>query len=292
MFSSWKTLGKMIYVLSSRNPKIFDSKGCSHLFLSPFFSFSGKDKSKDSPKDESAETKIIPLKTESEKFRAKKEQKLPEIRKSISQKTGRKFPNCKLLIQILKKEKYCTENGLPKYVKIGTVSKENNQNLVNTNNDLTTSSMTSLSDTSTTKILFPGKVRTERLFITCARLCRVIYWPDKEKIKNTHIKLMYDQEIGLGDRYFKRKRSNGHQKDSFYLYDEADMDKKELKKEHRSNDLRYSVTVSESGYMFVCYRGTTTIKNWTWLNKSFSLLIKFSRNFLNILKSIPHQSSS
>ena len=122
--------------------------------------------------------------------------------------------------------------------------------------------MTSLSDKFTTKILFPGEVRTERLFITCARLCRVIYWPDKNKLQNTHIKLMHDKEIGLGDSYFKRKRSNEHQEHSFYLYDEADMDQQELEKEHKANDLRYSVTVSKSGYMFVCYRGTKTFKNW------------------------------
>ena len=118
--------------------------------------------------------------------------------------------------------------------------------------------------------LFNGEVTARRLILVCARLSQIMYWPDNESIKNTAIKLMLDKDIGLHDRYFKSKKPDpgmnpGPNCPHFYMYDEENMTKenlKTLKSEHRKKDLKYIIIVSKSGYMFVVYRGTTTIKNW------------------------------
>ena len=109
---------------------------------------------------------------------------------------------------------------------------------------------------------FKGEVRTIRLFTLCARLSATMYWPHPDQQDETIAKLLSDENIGLGDHYFKKDRFEEHKELSYFVYDEEFMCEDTLKKLRKKNDLMYSVVVSTSGYMIVTYRGTSTARNW------------------------------
>ena len=199
-------------------------------------------------KSQSTKKRFTHSDTKETKAAIKKDQKKEKLKRAVLKET-RPFGRVKSVVQVLKQAEYHEQHNLPKTFKIGEVHKEIKY-------------YAKAEKLHREKTLFKGEIETYRLFTVCARLCQVIYWPDKDNIKNTVIKLMHDKDIGLNDEYFKRKRSNFHEKESFYLYDEAEMDTATLEKERRKNDLKYCVTVSKSGYMFVAFRGSVTLKNW------------------------------
>ena len=81
-------------------------------------------------------------------------------------------------------------------------------------------------------------------------------------IKQQMVLLLNDKRSGLGDKYFNKKKFLKHVDRSMFVYDNATVGKKELEKSGLQTDIRYSVTISESGYMIITYRGTKTVNNW------------------------------